>query len=86
VALVRPLWYDVSTGRRVGEAGIGTGCLVCVEQRLDAVRAVLDGAEVVAGQVVLDAARHATMEIRRGVQILARRKHSPRLLRRSLRA
>ena len=29
------------------EAGIGTGCLVVVEQRLDAVRAVLRGAEVV---------------------------------------
>ena len=29
------------------QAGIGTGCLVVVEQRLDAVRAVLRGAEVV---------------------------------------
>jgi transposase-like protein len=39
--------FDVSAASGLREAGIGTGCLVVVEQRLDAVRAVLRGAEVV---------------------------------------
>ena len=39
--------FDVSAASGLREAGIGTGCLVMVEQRLDAVRAVLRGAEVV---------------------------------------
>jgi transposase-like protein len=44
--LLRSLWCDVSAGRRVGGPGLALVALSVIEQRLDAVRAVLDGADV----------------------------------------